>query len=57
MKLSETYPMRLVCRLLGAPRSSMYYRPTPTPDAEATDTEVTDAEATESRHEPRSASG
>jgi len=35
MKLSETYPMRLVCRLLGAPRSSMYYRPTPAPDAEA----------------------
>jgi putative transposase len=35
MKLSETYPTRLVCRLLGAPRSSMYYRPTTVPDADA----------------------
>ena len=35
MKLSETYPMRLVCRLLEAPRSSMYYRSAPAPDAEA----------------------
>jgi transposase InsO family protein len=35
MKLSETYPMRLVCRLLGAPRSSMYYRSAPAPDADA----------------------
>jgi transposase InsO family protein len=25
MKLSKTYPIRLVCRLLGVPRSSLYY--------------------------------
>jgi putative transposase len=35
MKLAKTYPMRVVCRLLGAPRSSMYYQPAPVPDAEA----------------------
>jgi putative transposase len=35
MKLAKTYPLRLVCRLLGAPRSSMYYQPAPVPDAEA----------------------
>jgi putative transposase len=35
MKLSKTYPVRLVCRLLGASRSSMYYRPAAVPDAEA----------------------
>jgi putative transposase len=35
MKLSATYPIRLVCRLLGVPRSSVYYRPQPVPDAEA----------------------
>jgi len=35
MKLATTYPTRLVCRLLGAPRSSTYYRPTPAPDADA----------------------
>jgi transposase InsO family protein len=26
MKLAKTYPIRLVCRLLGVPRSSLYYR-------------------------------
>ena len=25
MKLADTYPIRLVCRLLGVPRSSLYY--------------------------------
>ncbi len=25
MKLAKTYPLRLVCRLLGVPRSSLYY--------------------------------
>jgi transposase InsO family protein len=35
MKLSRTYPIRLVCRLLGVPRSSVYYRPQIAPDAEA----------------------
>jgi transposase InsO family protein len=35
MKLSRTYPIRLVCRLLGVPRSSVYYRPQTAPDAEA----------------------
>ena len=35
MMLAKTYPLRLVCRLLGVPRSSVYYRPQPPPDAEA----------------------
>lgn len=35
MKLAKTYPLRIVCRLLGVPRSSMYYRPAPAPDADA----------------------
>lgn len=35
MKLTQTYPLRLVCRLLGVPRSSMYYTGRPVPDAEA----------------------
>jgi len=26
MKLGERYPLRWVCRLLGVPRSSVYYR-------------------------------
>ena len=25
MTLADTYPIRLVCRLLGVPRSSVYY--------------------------------
>ena len=29
MKLADTYPIRLVCRLLGVPRSSVYYTPRP----------------------------
>ncbi len=35
MKLAQTYPIRLVCRLLGVPRSSLYYVPQPVPDDEA----------------------
>jgi len=35
MKLAKTYPIRLVCRLLGVPRSSLYYQARPVPDAEA----------------------
>jgi putative transposase len=35
MKLTQTYPVRVVCRLLDVPRSSLYYKPTPAPDAEA----------------------
>lgn len=35
MKLAEKYPLRLVCRLLDMPRSSVYYQPTPVPDSEA----------------------
>ena len=27
MKLADTYPIRLLCRLLGVPRSSVYYAP------------------------------
>jgi putative transposase len=32
MKLAAVYPIRVVCRLLGTPRSSVYYTPTPSPD-------------------------
>jgi transposase InsO family protein len=32
MKLAQTYPLRLICRLLGVPRSSVYYTPQPAPD-------------------------
>jgi putative transposase len=35
MKLARTYPLRVVCRLLGVSRSSIYYQPAPVPDAEA----------------------
>ena len=35
MKLAQTYPLRLVCRLLGVPRSSIYYKPLVAPDADA----------------------
>ena len=35
MKLAKTYPIRLVCRLLGVPRSSVYYAPQPALDGEA----------------------
>lgn len=35
MKLARTYPIRLVCRLLGVPRSSVYYRAQPPFDGEA----------------------
>ena len=32
MTLAGTYPVRLVCRLLGVPRSSVYYTPQPAAD-------------------------
>jgi putative transposase len=35
MKLAGAYPIRLLCQLLGVPRSSVYYRPQPMPDSEA----------------------
>jgi len=35
MTLAKTYPIRLVCRLLGVPRSSLYYTARPAPCAEA----------------------
>jgi putative transposase len=35
MKLAKDYPIRLVCRLLDVPRSSVYYAAQPAPDDEA----------------------
>src|SRR5262249_9110638 len=35
MNLGKTYPIRLVCRLLGVPRSSVYYACHPYPDGDA----------------------
>jgi len=35
MKLVKDYPIRLVCRLLDVPRSSVYYAAQPAPDEEA----------------------
>lgn len=35
MKLAGAYPIRLLCQLLGVPRSSVYYKPQPVPDSEA----------------------
>jgi putative transposase len=35
VKLAKTYPIRLVCRLLGVPRSSVYYSARTVPDDEA----------------------
>jgi putative transposase len=35
MKLAKDYPIRLVCRLLDVPRSSVYYAAPPAPDADA----------------------
>jgi transposase InsO family protein len=35
MKLAKTYPIRVVCRLLGVPRSSVYYARQPIPADEA----------------------
>jgi len=32
MTLAKTYPVRVLCRLLGVPRSSVYYRPMPAAD-------------------------
>jgi transposase InsO family protein len=35
MKLGDTYPIRLVCRLLDVPRSSVYYHARAVPDTDA----------------------
>jgi putative transposase len=35
MKLAKDYPIRLVCRLLDVPRSTLYYAALPVPDDEA----------------------
>jgi putative transposase len=35
MKLAGAYPIRVLCEWLGVPRSSVYYKPQPIPDAEA----------------------
>jgi putative transposase len=35
MKLAQDYPIRLVCRLLEVPRSTLYYAAQPVPDDEA----------------------
>jgi putative transposase len=35
VKLAKTYPIRVVCRLLGVPRSSVYYQAQPAFDGEA----------------------
>jgi len=35
MKLAKDYPIRLVCRLLNVPRSTLYYAAQPVPDDEA----------------------
>ena len=35
MKLAKDHPIRVVCRLLGVPRSSIYYAAQPVPDDEA----------------------
>jgi len=35
MKLAMNYPIRLVCRLLDVPRSTLYYAAQPVPDDEA----------------------
>jgi transposase InsO family protein len=35
VKLAKTYPIRVVCRLLGVPRSSVYYQAQPPFDSEA----------------------
>jgi putative transposase len=35
MKLAKTYPLRVVCRLLCVPRSSIYYKPLVAADADA----------------------
>ena len=34
MKLAKDYPIRLVCRLLDVPRSTLYYAAQPVPDDE-----------------------
>jgi putative transposase len=45
MTLAETYPLRLVCRLLGVPRSLVYYRARPPIDEAALKTALVDLAA------------
>jgi putative transposase len=45
MKLAPTYPIRLLCRLLGVPRSSVYYEPNPAPDEDVYKTALLDLAA------------
>jgi putative transposase len=45
MTLAETYPLRLVCRLLGLPRSSAYYNARPPIDEAAYKTALLDLAA------------
>jgi putative transposase len=45
MKLADTYPMRLLCRLLGMPRSSVYYEPRPVLDEAVLKTALLDLAA------------
>jgi putative transposase len=42
MTLADTYPIRLVCRLLGVPRSSLYYTARPPLDEAALKTALVD---------------
>jgi putative transposase len=42
MKLAKTYPIRLLCRMLDVPRSSVYYESTPAPDEAAYKTALLD---------------
>src|SRR5262245_41636516 len=45
MKLAGSYPIRLVCRLLGLPRSSVYYRARPPLDEAVLKTALLDVAA------------
>jgi putative transposase len=45
MKLAPTYPIRLLCRLLGVPRSSVYYEPNQAPDEDVHKTALLDLAA------------
>ena len=45
MKLAATYPIRLLCRLLAVPRSSVYYAPRPSVDEAMLKTALLDAAA------------
>ena len=49
MSLADEYPLRLLCRLLGVPRSSVYYRPRPAIDEAMLKTALLDLAAEWSR--------